>query len=1345
MPWLSLSTRLRHGFDTGAMPDEAPLDAAIAAVESLQPEIRSSEHLQSLRDEYSKLRSAREKATFAMMMRMNPEALTKIRKEFFAREDSVVLDEFIYIIQKHLMSDTQPAEEAGGGGASRSAKQEVSAEHREFLSNMYELFKDIDVNGDGDLEWEEFTTFTVDKANQLNRRLKLASIANYYESSATLDPTAEFRHRNDISRFCNIPTQGLFAMVEDHRESIFLFNSRQGRHIHTIQTDSAPIAMETVPEADVLVTSNADMTLNTYSLADPNPKKRFTKTSTWTSPGVQMAVKYVPDQHKLLYSGATNGNVYSWRIKGRSLVSTFSGHSDIVMSLVGLSKLNNIASGSLDKSIILWDTYTKSQILRLWGHKKGVLDVSYSEQYRLLASCGFEHDVCIWSPFVKNLVYRLKGHNSSLVGVTMIPNTPEILSADILGEFRLWDVRTFQCLQTFSRGSRDSFLSPSATKLGAFFHTALKPRNSMQKENDSRIYCGAKNVFSFDQVRVVHGATTDFTNVHWVAWNAEASVFITVSERNTIVWDALIGSKTITCTNICGAEVSAVCLDDRKRKMIVGSVSGKLAVYNHLSGDFMKSVQDLDIHCAVVGLRYLDALRRFIAGFSNGIINVYDENSMEDCSCVMTFNEYSMHAELTGLCLNPHDDCVVTFGASSHKVKLWDTLSGKCDHDLAVCDHMDNVIHVTFLEPYPLFAVSDSAGNVTIWSSRAAARAAAPICGFVNQTPLGAVEEPRKRTSVGEEEPPRRALAPSDCEELDITPLIPVPMEEEEEEHEGSSSFEAHRSLDESSVASSVDFSGPRQPREGALSQAEAQEQYARALHEARELFRESEATWGKTTSAQTISWDQGSKLLFTGDDLGFVRCFSIKNALLDIGGDRLSGQSGKHMRNHGLCRSLSRNGRCALPPLQENPPPYIVGTRADPLAYRGVDFRWAIMGHEDRIICSVCTPTGVATSGSDMLVKLWSFEGRPLGVLLQSVPTGVRGRGWTLPLDVETMIARENEELDVIIDSVAELAANTSELPDIDALDFAGLEPGSESADFSRSELRQRIEKTSQILGLNFPNEKERADREAEKRAARQSRRTVLEGPARTAPDDASAHSNKSAHDALREARSVSRTHTPAASSGLTREGERQHTLKVRRVQEYFEGKTSAPVRSSSLAMQRRGSEASGRSGGSLRDEGAHTSTAEAAADDPANVDDDLTVDSSLVSSSEDSFNFNSNTYMSKGTNRNGTLSSRASIFKSPVPNSARNEKINSSCKKYKAYDKLTKAMELAGGKQQMMLTTEQREELLRKRLRGTAQALEEEEEEEEIVKTTVLVEVKEELTEEAAATDPNADVVAM
>lgn len=111
------------------------LNAAISATERLRAQMKQ--------DDYSALKNEREKATFSMMMKMNPEALTNIRKEFFARRDSVTLDEFMYIINKHLVNKK---------GDDRFVME--TAEQREFGTNMYELFKDIDVNGDKMLEWQ---------------------------------------------------------------------------------------------------------------------------------------------------------------------------------------------------------------------------------------------------------------------------------------------------------------------------------------------------------------------------------------------------------------------------------------------------------------------------------------------------------------------------------------------------------------------------------------------------------------------------------------------------------------------------------------------------------------------------------------------------------------------------------------------------------------------------------------------------------------------------------------------------------------------------------------------------------------------------------------------------------------------------------------------------------------------------------------------------------------------------------------------------------------------------------------------------------------------------------------
>ena len=163
----------------------------------------------------------------------------------------------------------------------------------------------------------------------------------------------------------------------------------------------------------------------------------------------------------------------------------------------------------------------------------------------------FLYELQVWSPFVKSLVYKLKGHHASLIGCQCIEDSPEIITADKEGIFKVWDVRNFQCVQSFCLSElADRATKKASMHLNCFFHTTLPSRNSLQKELDARIYCASKKVMCFDQTRIVHEPTTDLTGVFWLAWNEESSVFLTASEKNLIVWDGLLGYTLLPHTLI---------------------------------------------------------------------------------------------------------------------------------------------------------------------------------------------------------------------------------------------------------------------------------------------------------------------------------------------------------------------------------------------------------------------------------------------------------------------------------------------------------------------------------------------------------------------------------------------------------------------------------------------------------------------------------------------------------------------------------------------------------------------------------------------------------------------------
>lgn len=523
------------------------------------------------------------------------------------------------------------------------------------------------------------------------------------------------------------------------------------------------------------------------------------------------------------------------------------------------------------------------------GHKKGILELAYTSDYRLLFSCGFEPDCLVWSPFVNNCVYRLKGHHGAVVGVQCVPNTPEVITADVTGTFKLWDVRKFECVQTWVANLAGTDATSDAddkqSHLCGFVHTVLPPRNSMQHEDDSRIIAASKLVFSFDQARVVHQATTDYFNILFIFWVPESCCFITVSERNVIVWDALIGCKnTINEAIMEGEEITAACLDDRKRKMVIGSAKGQVSIYNHLNGQFMKSTSGTPNPFPVIRLEYLEETRRVVAAYSNGMVRVYDENAMEDCCVIRTLGaSLALHPELTAMAFNTLDRTMVTAGANM--ACFWNYDASKVEYELPVCSSKEAVVCIRLLLPLPVIVTSDSTGNITLWGSRGSALHQGMRMGaFLHQTVLDAETEPRPPRSNKEEAPIVRTLPPA-YERDDFS--LENPADEaagaggEADDDESKASWEKEPESDEDKGDKAPAHTLKRKKDPNEYDPVLIDEQARRASEAlAGHAAEKAERKWGRVLPASTVAWLPERQCLVTGDDLGTLRCFDVSHFL---------------------------------------------------------------------------------------------------------------------------------------------------------------------------------------------------------------------------------------------------------------------------------------------------------------------------------------------------------------------------------------------------------------------------------------------------------------------------------
>jgi len=189
---------------------------------------------------------------------------------------------------------------------------------------------------------------------------------------------------------------------------------------------------------------------------------------------------------------SVDGAVYAWNLCQHEQKYALHGHNDIVFDLCSMDHHNTVASASMDTTVAIWDTYVGRLRQKLTGHTKGVFSLAYNPDYRMLVSAGFDHDAYVWSPFVNTVLCKLKGHSASLVGALTVEGKPELITADSLGFLKLWDLRNYQCLQTFTTDHQSGDLS-DLRGMTCLTHVNID-------HQQPRIIVGTKRIHFFDQL-----------------------------------------------------------------------------------------------------------------------------------------------------------------------------------------------------------------------------------------------------------------------------------------------------------------------------------------------------------------------------------------------------------------------------------------------------------------------------------------------------------------------------------------------------------------------------------------------------------------------------------------------------------------------------------------------------------------------------------------------------------------------------------------------------------------------------------------------------------------------------
>uniref|UniRef100_K3XC49 EF-hand domain-containing protein n=1 Tax=Globisporangium ultimum (strain ATCC 200006 / CBS 805.95 / DAOM BR144) TaxID=431595 RepID=K3XC49_GLOUD len=615
--------------------------------------------------------------------------VSALRKEFQVKEKGLSISEFVFVMMRFVQSSPLNEE---------NSRLRNLAEHQ-LVANLCELFAQIDINGDGSMEWEEFTSFIVEtgltvKSHQPN------SIQHYHH----VPWEDASKHSTFIDHIYYFPTNDVVALIENCSPLLKIYNVNC-ELTRTVRSPEGFVqCAEHIPKYDQFVLASSDLQFRFY---DDTTLRLMKSCHTPTS---QNCLKWYPES-TTLFSAGVSGIVYAWDAErmeekhhmggeARGKVLTRS-HDDIVLDLLNLPTLESLASASMDRTIRLWDVHTGKHKQQLDGHTKGVRALAYSPEYRFLVSAGFDFDALVWNPYVDQLILRLHGHNNSLCGVEIIPDTPQIVTADVDGVFKVWDIRNFACMQTFS-----------AENVGDV-------KKIISITSQKRIVAAGKKLTKFDYEKLENPELTDDHPVFAALYNPTSLSFITAAGKDVKIWDARLGKLIRVYRGLSTTDLTSLCLDFRERKFIVGDHAGNIHVFDYLNGSHMKSFAYPEVenraHISEVSrVCYCDEHMSVISASWDCCIDIHDESDSE--RGVLLRRMIGGHAiDITAICFS-FNLSLIASASSDNSLQIWDYEFGRLEGTCV--GHVSGVLALHFLDPFPILLSSDSMGNLCFWGMR---------------------------------------------------------------------------------------------------------------------------------------------------------------------------------------------------------------------------------------------------------------------------------------------------------------------------------------------------------------------------------------------------------------------------------------------------------------------------------------------------------------------------------------------------------------------------------------------------------------------------------------------------
>lgn len=617
-------------------------------------------------------------------------------------------------------------------------------EQGELVLGSYQLFHEIDINGDEHMEWAEFTQYIIDavmgqqqREKKDDRELTPSEIMELAESHKSRryklsNVTDRSLHSGPVKNIAYCSSLDLVMVIEEGANTVKLYNlqSKCKSQIVPITTDKHDHMVPALTKDSYVLSVAYSEAENLYLVSASN--RRFyvfenaahsiRQVREFPVDVIEHQVWYFPT-HRAWMSAGSDLQLKHWDVSSGKEFCRLAGHTQMVMDAVEITTPLCIASASLDGTVILWDLAERKPIVtlnKIGVHNKGVRSVDYCADYGgNITSVGFEKNIHVWSPEVSwNQCYigKMEGHNCPVVACKFFAGRPVCASVDELGNVRLWDIRALQTLQilTHDRG-----------KLEVSRLLTIAKHDKFVVAGHRLIWFELQKEFSATQSSI-YDARPLFAD-----FNRYYMEIVIVTKADLRVYDSKTGRLKRIYTDIHDqkyeSEVTSFCFDHRHRKFFIGDSSGGIRTYNFSNGALMKVISkvkrkekseksDAQSHAETKKPRYMAILEEMASSSSHLQLLEADSHSKQSLELFKS-NPDDFYTEVSGLHFCAEDKMLVVSTWDS-SLRIFDENDPDSSAVLRVMrgGHQgSNITAITYSPLFSLVASGASNGLVSVW------------------------------------------------------------------------------------------------------------------------------------------------------------------------------------------------------------------------------------------------------------------------------------------------------------------------------------------------------------------------------------------------------------------------------------------------------------------------------------------------------------------------------------------------------------------------------------------------------------------------------------------------------